>query len=96
MHPNTAALAMALISATAEAEYTLVPFSHSNPDTVRTGAIDINNAGDIVGSYSYVSGSTTVRSGYVYADGQFTDFNYPGAVIQCLADINASGQIVGS
>jgi probable HAF family extracellular repeat protein len=65
--------------------------------TISNG-LGINNAGQVVGSYS--NSVTIVSHAYLYSAGQFTDLNSlipPGSgwVLNSSAAINDAGQIVG-
>lgn len=58
----------------------------------------ISDTGVIVGNYLVPetnNPSVVVTHGFVFANGQFTDFMFPGATSGTANDINASGMIVG-
>ena len=55
---------------------------------------DINDPGQIVGTYTYGSGAST--HSFLKDGNTWTSFNYPGALNNDIAyDINNAGQIVG-
>jgi uncharacterized membrane protein len=58
-----------------------------------TAALDINDAGQIVGSYSGADGKAR---GFILARGTFTTTAVPGAIETILLGNNNRGQIVGS
>lgn len=62
------------------------------PDAASTVASDLNDAGDVVGSYTR-AGRT---SGFVHKDGSFTTIEYPGAALTRLNGISEDGEIVGT
>jgi probable HAF family extracellular repeat protein len=67
----------------------------------RTGASGINDAGQIVGTYTEVTLSShgdifTRNHGFIYAGGTYTTRDPPGAAFTFASGINASGQIVGT
>jgi uncharacterized membrane protein len=58
----------------------------------------ISDTGVIVGNYLVPEANNpgvVVTHGFVFANGQFTDFMFPGATSGTANDINASGMIVG-
>lgn len=55
-------------------------------------ALGINNAGDLVGSYSGHNGKV---DGFLFSGGVYTSIDYPGAQFTYLSGINAAGQIAG-
>src|SRR5207247_6259360 len=58
-----------------------------------TGVWAINTAGDMVGNYGQ---DTNVDShGFLYSNGAFTYFDYPGENVTIPRGINDSGMIVG-
>ena len=65
--------------------------SFDYPGAVSTEAIDINDAGTIVGLYS----DGTDYHGYKLQSGKFTNIDPPGAVGSFAETINSSGQVVG-
>src|SRR5687767_13538581 len=62
------------------------------PGSSGTRAFGINPQGDIVGSYTDVTGT----HGYLLRDGEFTSIDYPGAAITEAWGINPRGDIVGN
>jgi probable HAF family extracellular repeat protein len=76
------------------------PFVYSNgtytnidvPGSIETGAEEINNSGEVVGSY--YEGSS--YSGFIYSNGVYTTLDFPGSTNTYLSGINNSGEIVGS
>jgi probable HAF family extracellular repeat protein len=82
---------------------TLIPPAYASPYTFSTidvpGSIyttvyGINNAGQIVGSYS--DAVDAPNHGFVYSGGIYTFINVPGAVSTLALGINDAGQIVGA
>jgi uncharacterized membrane protein len=65
-----------------------VPFAGATA----TLAYDINNYGVIVGQYTGYHGFV---HGFIYFQGQFTSFNYPGSVQTSIRGINNKGDITG-
>jgi probable HAF family extracellular repeat protein len=63
------------------------------PGASRTDAAGVNNAGQIVGSWTDASGAA---HGFLLSDGVFQSFDVPGALGTHPHDINDSGTIVGS
>jgi len=63
------------------------------PGARETFPMDINNDGQIVGSYTNAVGGS--EHGFLDAGGIFTDLDVPGAVSTWVTGINNSGQIVG-
>ena len=57
-----------------------------------TGAIGINNRGQIVGQYGAADGRI---HGFLLDDGEFTTIDAPGAINTNASDINDRGEIVG-
>jgi probable HAF family extracellular repeat protein len=53
----------------------------------------INKAGDMVGDYG--QDTNTDAHGFLYSNGAFTYFDYPGETVTVPMDINDSGVIVG-
>lgn len=62
------------------------------PGSSWTEVAGINDAGQIVGTYSVVSG---VVHGFTYQNGVYSTFNVPGMAHNYLFGINDAGQIVG-
>ncbi len=60
-----------------------------------TQATSISDTGVIVGNTIGTLPNRNVR-GFVLVNGQFHDFDFPGATITSIADINATGTIVGT
>jgi probable HAF family extracellular repeat protein len=58
----------------------------------RAMALDVNNAGEVVGVY--YDGNT--EHGFLYANGKFTDIDFPNANTTIAFGINDKGDIVGS
>ena len=85
-----ASLAALAVPAVAESSYTISYFSY--PGARYTRALDINDAGQIVGSYE----DAGLRShAFLYENGSFTTIDYPGAYGTYATGINNAGQIVG-
>lgn len=68
---------------------TLIDF----PGAVNTSAWDINNPGQIVGTYSKKDGSA---HGFLWKNGKFTTVDIPNALGTHLFGINSEGDIVGA
>ena len=62
------------------------------PGVTTTQAIDVNDAGDIAGSYF---DAANVEHGFVSSGGTFTAIDFPGATSTAAAGINANSDIVG-
>ena len=62
------------------------------PGATDTQAIDVNDAGAIVGDYF---DAASVEHGFVSSGGTFTAIDFPGAKSTAVAGINANGDIVG-
>lgn len=64
------------------------------PGAVYTGIFAINSVGDMVGNY----GQNTLKDshGFMYSNGVFTYFDYPGQTVTVPMGINDSNLIVGS
>jgi len=62
------------------------------PGAVNTSAWDINNRGQIVGTYGVKDGSA---HGFLWQKGKFTSVDIPGALSTHLFGINSEGSIVG-
>jgi probable HAF family extracellular repeat protein len=62
------------------------------PGSTATGAIGINNAGQIVGSYTDTAGNT---HGFLDTNGSFTTLDFPVSTFTEPTGINNVGQIVG-
>ena len=62
------------------------------PGATSTQAIDVNDAGDIVGDYF---DAANVEHGFISSGGTFTAIDFPGATSTAVAGINANGDIVG-
>lgn len=85
--------ALAATSAGALAQETQ-PFTTIDiPGATSTVALDVNDAGDVVGSY-LVAGRT--RGFLLDRNGQLYWIDFPGAVFTRAAGINARGEIVGT
>jgi probable HAF family extracellular repeat protein len=66
------------------------------PGAMGTDAVKINDAGQVVGSYSLTDADAVApASGFFWDRGVFTTFDVPGATSTNAADIDHSGQIVG-
>lgn len=86
-----ALLLAAAFAAAQESDTTYTFTTISDPHaTTGTGAVRINNAGDIVGVYG-----TTTALGFLDVDGTFTTILPPGAGRAKALGINSSGEIVG-
>jgi probable HAF family extracellular repeat protein len=64
------------------------------PGAGYTGVSGINTAGNMVGTYG--QNVNTDSNGFLYSNGVFSYFDYPGATITVPYKINDSGLIVGS
>ena len=85
-----ASLAALAVPAFADGPYTVSYFSY--PGARSTRAWDINDAGQIVGSYE----DAGLRShAFLYENGSFATIDYPGAYGTYATGINNAGQIVG-
>jgi probable HAF family extracellular repeat protein len=85
----TAALGIAQPSPAVTYTFTTIDF----PGAVESGAIGINNSGQIVGGYMLADGS---RHGFVYSGGSFATVDHPSATTGSIAyGINNLGEIVG-
>ena len=62
------------------------------PGASITSVSDINNLGQVVGTYSV---GTTEQRGFLYSGGVFTPIDVPGASVSTARGINDAGQIVG-
>src|ERR1035437_3550856 len=69
-------------------DYTSIDY----PSAKLTNALGINNAGDIVGYYYFLS---SAKHGFSYSKGAYTSVEYPGAAQTEAWGINDAGQIVG-
>lgn len=69
--------------------YTYTPISVPGSDF--TSANGLNNAGQMVGSYS----NSTGTHGFLYSDGAYTT-GCPGGTATTLLGINNGGQVVGT
>ena len=66
---------------------------HDAPDAILgTGALGINNRGQIVGATIL---TRTIENGFLLAKGAFTTIRFPGTLSTGVADINNRGQMVG-
>ena len=75
----------------AEAQYTYTKIMF--PGSTWTEASGINDAGQIVGTYTDVSG---IAHGFIYQLGVYQTVDYPGMAHNYAFGINNQGQIVGS
>ena len=62
------------------------------PGATDTQAIDVNDAGTIVGDYF---DAASVEHGFVSSGGTFTAIDFPGAKSTAVGGINANGDVVG-
>src|ERR1051325_7650518 len=63
------------------------------PSSTQTSAEDINNSGQIIGSYRDLHGDLHA---FLYSGGHFTTIEVPGAISTDVIAINNAGRIVGS
>jgi probable HAF family extracellular repeat protein len=95
MRRRCAAPAFALMlilasAATASAQYTYTKIMY--PGSAWTEVAGINDAGQIVGTYTLGSG---IVHGFMYHNGTYTTVNMPGMAHNYLFGINDAGQMVG-
>jgi len=98
---TTAAIACALCLVLAAASYaqTYTYTTIDVPGATNTFAYGINNAGQIVGSYSYGPKDQyghQAQNAFVLSGGNFSTFSYPGSYYTVAWGINNPGQIVGT
>jgi len=89
-----AALAVVALAATAtaaEAQYTYTKIMY--PGSTWTEASGINDAGQIVGTYTDTAG---VAHGFLYQNGVYSKLDYPGMAHNYAFGINEAGHVVGS
>jgi hypothetical protein len=65
------------------------------PGAVYTGVWAINKSGEMVGNYGQNINSGNDSHGFLYRNGTFTYFDYPGQSVTLPTGINDSGLIVG-
>jgi probable HAF family extracellular repeat protein len=91
---SAAAMAFVAMMATAqaaEAQYTYTKIMY--PASTWTEASGINDAGQIVGTYTDTSG---VAHGFLYQNGVYTKLDYPGKAHNYAFGIDDAGNVVGS
>jgi len=69
------------------------PHGGDGPGSTFTTLSDINDSGEIVGTY--IDGSTRQFRGFIEKDGMFTSFDAPGGNRTFPSGVNNRGQIVG-
>jgi probable HAF family extracellular repeat protein len=79
----------AALNAVGQGTYTQIDY----PGAPATQGFGINDAGDIVGSYS--DSPAGPYHGFLLVSGAFTSIDYPGASSTTAFDINNRGQVVG-
>jgi YVTN family beta-propeller protein len=82
-------LALGLLSSPTSAQQFI---TISPPGSTSTYPYQINNRGEIVGTYADSNG---VNHGFTLLNGQFTAVNFPGAADTYVSGINDLGEIVG-
>jgi uncharacterized membrane protein len=82
-------LGLALSTLAAGQTYTTIDF----PGSVFNLATDINDAGEIVGEYTFTD--LGHRHGFLLSNGVFTSITFPGATFTRALGINRHGDIVG-
>lgn len=75
----------------AEAQYTYTKIMY--PGSTWTEASGINDAGQVVGTYTDTSG---IAHGFLYQNGVYTKLDYPGTAHNYAFGINDAGDVVGS
>src|SRR5262249_60794926 len=83
-------LLLPALAAPARAEYVYPPLAVPGAQT--TGALGINNAGQVVGYYLDEDGAS---HGFVYSGGSLTGLDVPRSIFTQASGINDAGHIVG-
>jgi hypothetical protein len=60
-----------------------------------TQAFGLNDAGEVVGTYTTGAGNNAVTHGFTWMSGKFTSVNYPKASSTTINGVNNEGDIVG-
>lgn len=95
----TLAFAICIVSATTSHAQSYTFTTIDVPGATNTWAWGINNAGQIVGSYSYGPPDQyghRAQNVFVLSGGNFSTFGYPGSYYSIGYGINNSGQIAGT
>jgi probable HAF family extracellular repeat protein len=83
-------------SAFAAVQYTVRSLGAPAANTYSVAARDINNNGQIVGTFSYPAGSYGAPHAYLYSNGTFQDLGTMGYESSSAAALNNLGQVVGT
>jgi probable HAF family extracellular repeat protein len=65
------------------------------PGASATQAFGLNDAGEVVGTYTTGTGNNAVTHGFTWMNGKFTGVNYPKASSTTINGVNNEGDIVG-
>jgi probable HAF family extracellular repeat protein len=65
------------------------------PGASATQAFGLNDAGEVVGTYTTGTGNNAVTHGFTWMNGKFTTVNYPMASSTTINGVNDEGDIVG-
>jgi hypothetical protein len=66
------------------------------PPGTKTLPLELSDKGAIVGFLQQGTGATLHTTGFLFSDGKFTHFRFPGSTDTFPVDINNSGEIVGT
>jgi uncharacterized membrane protein len=66
------------------------------PNALGTGAIDINNQGQVLGHCYLDNDPSFIPHGFLYGQGRITTIDVPGALFTTVEEINDRGQIIGN
>lgn len=66
------------------------------PGSLTSEPASINDAGDVIGSYTVGCFPYCETHGFLYRDGTFTNLDFPGAQSTTPKSINARGEVIGS
>ena len=72
------------------------PLNIPSPAGTTTAPTDLNDKGAIVGFLAPTTGPTFHITGFLFSNGKFTHFRFPGSADTMPFDINIHGVIVGS
>jgi uncharacterized membrane protein len=72
------------------------PLVIPSPAGTTTMPTALNDTGAIVGNLQSGTGAATQNTGFLFSDGKFTHFRFPGSSGTFVNDINKQGVIVGS
>jgi hypothetical protein len=97
MHPHTslsaALLALARAPNTRTASYRLAPIAAPEAAGLTCHAFDVNNRGDLVGTYTDAGGN---YRGYLLIDGAFEAFDVPGSMQTVCTRIADDRRVMGT